>query len=348
MQFLHFLLNLLVLTPLSAVLFFLSFFCAYTFLCITPGNEMFFGQEVGQDLMTGIPVFIITLGGIILVSWIIRLIRFGRYSTNKLNFFADIILAPIRLPLMVIVDLLSFLGLFFGWDFDPRNEPSIKYDGWISSILIYTLMIDCQISKRVSKSTSGRTPFSFKRETSTNDAHSFASESVDEKATLVYKVKTIFYQLFVWLLTMFHSIPMIYFVFWVSPKYTYDTLWIILVPIIYVFLYIITTGFSAKLKGIEVTWYTGFKKQKMVWDESISDWKKDPYSQPEEIHGITIMLWLYLLTSFLWFIPQALVVIITALSPSGKCKIASDVDMQYESNFSKKKLVYIFTGIILD
>jgi len=122
------LLNLFVLTPLSA----LQTFFAMGFI-----NSIIELGGDGDDI-------VLTLGGLILfpvllvgVNKFYTAIRFGNDSTILI--ILEFIISPIRLILQLITDIIAIVGLFADFTVAPRTYPDLTDDGLLGVLTIYLL-----------------------------------------------------------------------------------------------------------------------------------------------------------------------------------------------------------------
>lgn len=321
------LLVLLVLTPLSAII---AVLCGVFGMGVVMliGNDIAYGQDVGG----GVAAIVISFVLIAVLSLLIRLIRFGRDSFSWGTFFLDIVVAPLRLPLIIITDIIALISLATGWEIVPREEPDFYYDGFWDTILMYLLMVE-------------------------KDTFRYSVYGDDNLATPLYIFRVFMHQLITFVLTLIHSAPMIYFVFWHLPAYT-EGKWDVWAPIIYVAVYIFTAIMSGTMKSIDfIGWDIGgtldeYDRRKAKENAKLGLTFFEKYDRGG-IKGV-LPSWLgliYILTGWFWFIPQALVLLLAIFFPKGKtatCILPKEIDLEFEDNFSGIKILYLFTGIVID
>ena len=285
---LEWLFSVFVMTPFAIVQSTLSWFLLYRI-------PNFSFENTRENALTEIIVAAVAL---LIVTLIVCFIRFGT-EEGTLYFIWELLVSPIRLPLILITNIVAFVGIFSGAEIDAREEPDIDEHGFFGSILVYLLHIipEKRQKKRLSFPAARRK----------------------------YKIKVIFTQLLTLALTFVHSVFGIFIMIQLVPESLIGF-------IIAIFVYLLTSVLSAMLKGLttDFTYYDPVKidkveiEQPLWYDDRVNQWVKDGDAREKSrktIHkpGVktvfTPQMIFYFIFGWLIFFNQALVFLLSIIIP---------------------------------
>lgn len=214
--------SVFVMTPFAFIQSALAFLCGF-------GVYMVKEESVGTGIFAIVFSFLVLLG----VNKLVRLIRFGR-DTWSGYIILDLIVSPLRLPLILITNLIAFIGIFAEWDIDAREEPDLDLYSFFGCVGLYLLHISPD----------------YKTESDDSDV------SYDDFSSSKYKFKAIAYQFLVLILTVIHS-PLLLYLASVLCESNNESLhetkpfMDFLICFVAFFIYVATTQWTAHLKGVK-------------------------------------------------------------------------------------------------
>lgn len=181
---------------------------------------------------------------LLIVNKLVRLIRFGRGTSVAYNFI-DLIVAPLNLPLILIVNMIAFISIFTYWDVDSRSEPDMD-DGFWAAVVLYLFHLEIDTSDRKLR----------RKDKRGNTAAAYSSiEGKRIGRDVKYKIKNIAYQLLIFIFTMLHSLPVV--IWGLNFGVEKDDGFLVIVGfVVTIFVYLSAAFFSAMYKGVTVDhWY---------------------------------------------------------------------------------------------
>ena len=334
-------------TPLAAFQTGLSVVIAYFVWQLSSG------RVEGQTQTVAIVLAIIALAMLIFFNVLVRRVRFGRFNWFGYNLI-DIPLAPFRLPLAIVANVLAIVAPIANWEGNARKYPSLEYHGFSGCVMLY--LFGVLPNGSASNGMSGvKTPKTEKVRTERPQG----STSSEDRG---YKWKNVFHQFLVLLLTCVHSIlALVLLLELVFNNEELGTAWQWIIGIAALLVYIYTALCSAQLKGVnsDFDYYDPrqIDKVKYVQAHTVNPYtgRKTKVGDPVEVerkrvqnpgmkNSITFGMILYYIFGLFIVFDQLLVFVLAIILPAGASVRPCRAKDAYLSSFGEK-LRYFFLGI---
>lgn len=311
------------------------------------------GRVSSDDQIVVAVLAVVALAALIFFNVLVRRVRFGRFNWFGYNLI-DIPLAPFRLPLAIVANVLAIVAPMAHWEGNARKYPSLAYHGFSGCVMLY--LFGVLPNGHAANGTSGvKAP---KTEKTRTERPSGSTSSEDRG----YKWKNVAHQFLVLLLTCVHSVLAL--VLLIELAFNNEAIgaagqWII--GIVALLVYIYTALCSAQLKGVnsDFDYYDPRQIDKVKYSQAYTvnpyTGRKTKVGDPVEIgrkrvqdpgvkNSITFGMILYYIFGLFIVFDQLLVFLLAIILPAGASVRPCRAKDAYLSSFGEK-LRYFFLGI---
>ena len=326
----NFLLMIFALTPLAALQTVMGAMLIFAFF----GSEISWFENLG--------IIILCLVVILVTQLAIFKIRYKDLEDHVLLFVIDMLFSALRLPLILISDILAIVAFFHPTlEVDPRNAPDVSRDGVLGLIFIHFLMTE---------------PPSL-YSSALHEAQRRDDEPSDDPRE--YKWQAFRWHLKLWFVTLLHSglvwIPLCWYVV-ASEAYKYITIigvvaFFVLAPVIYILL----AWWAAEIRCIRTSnqYYDNTSTTYRYYDydeDNDSIYERSSYTVGPGWRGfISFQVVLYLITGLLWIIPQTIAVLIALFTPPESVIVpCRHRDINFGSLSLGNKILHNLFGFVID
>ena len=326
-----FLLMIFVLTPLAAIQTLMGGMLI----------SVFFSGD-GFDFTSFIGPLILSVVIIIATNLAIFKLRYKDLEDHVLLFVIDIPFAVLRLPLILISDILAIISFFNdNLEVDPCEEPDISSDGFFGFLFIHFLMCKAPSDYRWA----------------VREAHKADGEASDDPRE--YKWQAFRWHLKLWFVTLFHSIIIwggLIYCYYQFEWYRYigiigSIIFFILIPV----LYILISWKAIEMRHIHsedeyydntttTTTYYHYDEDNDTVFEGASYTVGPRWRSIISLQGI-----LFLVTGLLWIVPQTIALLISLFTPPGAVILSCrHQDIDYDDLSLGNKILHVLFGFIID